>query len=126
MNHTTEGKGRLEVDIQIEIKEEKCFPVLQVTGEVDVYTAPKLKSRILDQIDSGNYKMIIDLGGVDFMDSSGLGVLVGGLKRVGPHKGKIILTTNKSNILKIFKITGLDKVFDIYENLEDALKKECA
>lgn len=113
------------MDIRIESKEVECLPVLEVSGEVDVYTAPKLKSRILDKIDAGQYQIVIDLTKVDFIDSSGLGVLVGGLKRVGPHKGKIILVINRSNIMKIFKITGLDKVFEIFEDLNEAVKKEC-
>lgn len=110
------------VDIKIDLKETDAIPVLAVQGEVDVYTAPKLKSRILSLIDNQQYSMIIDLNGVDFMDSSGLGVLVGGLKRVGPHDGSIILVLNRPNILKIFKITGLDKVFKIYGSVEEVPK----
>lgn len=113
------------MDIKIESKDTECLPVLDVSGEVDVYTAPKLKSRILDKIDAGLYNIIIDLTKVDFIDSSGLGVLVGGLKRVSPHKGKIIIVINRNNIMKIFNITGLDKVFNIYESLDAALKEEC-
>jgi anti-sigma B factor antagonist len=114
------------MDIKIESRDSQCLPILEVEGEVDVYTAPKLKSRILDKIDQGFYKLIIDLTKVDFIDSSGLGVLVGGLKRVGPHKGKVILVINKSNIMKIFNITGLDKVFAIYQKTDDAIKEECS
>jgi len=110
------------VDIKIDLKEANELPVIEVTGEVDVYTAPKLKSRILSLIDNQQYSMIIDLNGVDFMDSSGLGVLVGGLKRVGPHEGNIALVLNRPNILKIFKITGLDKVFKIYGSVEEVPK----
>jgi len=110
------------VDIKIDLREVEKLPVIEVTGEVDVYTAPKLKSRILSLIDNQQYSMIIDLNGVDFMDSSGLGVLVGGLKRVGPHEGSIALVLNRPNILKIFKITGLDKVFKIYGSVEEVPK----
>ncbi|KKL84962.1 hypothetical protein LCGC14_1959510 [marine sediment metagenome] len=107
------------MDIKIDVKEAKGIPVIEVHGEVDVYTAPKLKSRILDLTDSQKYDLIIDLNGVEFMDSSGLGVLVGALKRVAPHKGSITLVLNRPNILKIFKITGLDKVFKIYTDVEE-------
>lgn len=108
------------MDIKIEVREVNNLPLIKVSGEVDVYTAPKLKSRILDLIDNGKYTMIIDLNDVDFMDSSGLGVLVGGLKRVGPHKGSIKLVCNRPNILKIFKITGLNKVFEIFDVVDKA------
>ncbi len=106
-------------DINIGKKEKNNTPVLEVQGEVDIYTAPKLKKEILSLIDDGKYTMIIDLANVDFMDSSGLGVLVSGLKRVSPHDGKIYLIANRPNIIKIFNITGLDKVFEIYENIEE-------
>lgn len=109
-------------DIKIDLEETDSLPILKVEGEVDVYTAPKLKSRILSLIDNQQYHMIIDLNGVDFMDSSGLGVLVGGLKRVGPHDGSITLVLNRPNILKIFRITGLDKVFKIYGSVEEVPK----
>lgn len=108
------------MDIRIENMEVNDLPVLKVSGEVDVYTAPKLKSHILDLIDSGHYNIVVDLNQVDFMDSSGLGVLVGGLKRVGPHKGTIKLVCNRPNVLKIFKITGLNKVFQIFDGVDQA------
>ncbi len=107
------------VDIRIDVKEVQKNPLIEVHGEVDVYTAPKLKSRILSLIDNKQYNLVIDLNGVEFMDSSGLGVLVGGLKRVAPHQGTISLVLNRPNILKIFKITGLDKVFKIYASVDE-------
>ena len=65
--------------------------VVEVSGEIDVYTAPKLRESLLNLVDSGNYQLIIDMEGVEFLDSTGLGVLVGGLKRVRAHDGWICL-----------------------------------
>jgi len=110
------------VDLKIESKEVDGVGVIVLEGEVDVYTAPKLKSRLIDLVDEGKYNIIIDLQKVEFMDSSGLGVLVGGLKRVKSHQGSISLVCTQENILKIFRITGLVKVFPIFSSEEEALK----
>ena len=110
------------MDLKIEVDEKDGVVLLKLNGEVDVYTAPKLKSRLVDLVDQGKFKIIVDLEEVDFMDSSGLGVLVGGLKRVRSHDGAIALICTQENILKIFRITGLVKVFPIFENREQAVQ----
>lgn len=108
------------MDLKISVKNINAIPVLELEGEVDVYTAPKIKSQLVELINNGKYKIVIDLDNVDFMDSSGLGVLVGGLKRVKPHNGAISLVCSREQILKIFKITGLTKIFSIHENQDKA------
>ena len=109
------------MDLKIESKEVDGIGVIVLEGEVDVYTAPKLKSRLIDLVDEGKYNIVIDLQKVEFMDSSGLGVLVGGLKRVKSHQGSIALVCTQDNILKIFRITGLVKVFPIFSSEEEAV-----
>ncbi len=109
------------MDLKIESKEVDGIGIIILEGEVDVYTAPKLKSRLIDLVDEGKYNIIIDLQKVEFMDSSGLGVLVGGLKRVKSHQGSISLVCTQENILKIFRITGLVKVFPIYSSEDEAV-----
>ncbi|MCL2584040.1 MAG: STAS domain-containing protein [Streptosporangiales bacterium] len=94
--------------------------VIAVGGEVDVYTAPRLREAIAAHVDNGAYRLIIDLDTVDFLDSTGLGVLVGGLKRVRAHDGSIDVVCTQGKILKIFRITGLDKVFSIHESVPAA------
>lgn len=97
------------------------YAVIEVTGEVDVYTAPRLRESLLELVDEGHYDVIVDIRGVEFLDSTGLGVLVGGLKRVRQHDGSIQLVCSQERILKIFRITGLTKVFAIRETVEEAL-----
>jgi anti-sigma B factor antagonist len=94
--------------------------VIAVGGEIDVYTAPKLRDRLVELINSGHYHLIINLEGVDFLDSTGLGVLVGALKRVRAHQGSLRLVCTQERLLKIFRITGLAKVFPIYASVEEA------
>ena len=95
--------------------------VVEVGGEIDVYTAPRLRETLISLVNSGNYHLVIDLEGVEFLDSTGLGVLVGGLKRVRAHDGTIDLVCTQARILRIFRITGLDNVFSIYDSVQDAL-----
>lgn len=95
--------------------------VIEVTGEIDVYTAPRLREKIISLVDAGRYHIIVDMERVEFLDSTGLGVLVGGLKRVRSHDGGIDLVCTQGRILRIFRITGLSKVFDIFDTVPDAV-----
>jgi anti-sigma B factor antagonist len=98
--------------------------VVEVSGEIDVYTAPRLRETLISLVDAGNYHLIVDMEGVEFLDSTGLGVLVGGLKRVRAHDGIIDLVCTQGRILRIFRITGLSKVFAIYDSVDDALASD--
>ena len=95
--------------------------VVEVGGEIDVYTAPKLREQLVELVNEGHYHLIVDMEGVDFLDSTGLGVLVGGLKRVRAHEGSLRLVCNQERILKIFRITGLTKVFGIHDTVDQAI-----
>jgi anti-sigma B factor antagonist len=94
--------------------------VLSVGGEVDVYTAPQLRERLFELIDGGGRKVVVDLGRVDFLDSTGLGVLVGALRRLRAAGGSFGLVCDKEPLLKIFRITALDQVFPIYSSVDAA------
>jgi anti-sigma B factor antagonist len=97
------------------------FTVIEVSGEIDVYTAPKLRETLINLVEAGSYQLIVDMEGVEFLDSTGLGVLVGGLKRVRAQDGWIDLVCTQNRILRIFKITGLNKVFSIHDSVPDAI-----
>ena len=95
--------------------------VVDVEGEIDVYTAPRLRELLIDLVNKNNYQLVVNMEKVEFLDSTGLGVLVGGLKRVRAHEGWIDLVCTQGRILRIFRITGLNKVFNIYETVSDAI-----
>jgi len=95
--------------------------VIDVEGEIDIYTAPRLRDLLIDLVSKNNYQLVVNLDKVGFLDSTGLGVLVGGLKRVRAHDGSLDLVCTQQRILKIFKITGLTKVFGIYETVDQAI-----
>lgn len=108
----------MELDIRSERSENYCL--MSLSGEVDVYTAPVLKEKLIEQIESGCVNILVDLDSVGFIDSSGLGVLVGGLRRAKERSGAIRLVCTRDSILKIFRITGLDKVFPVFESVDEA------
>lgn len=110
------------MDLTLEHRKVGDRTVLEVGGEIDVYTAPKLRERLVELVGEGNYKIIVDMTKVEFLDSTGLGVLVGGLKRVRSHDGQLALVCNQERIYKIFRITGLTKVFPIYDSTDEALQ----
>ena len=95
--------------------------VLRVTGEVDVYTTPMLRERIRELAAGGAVHLIADLGQVDFLDSTGLGVLVGGLKRLREDGGSLALVITTPRILRIFQITGLTKALAVQPSVADAI-----
>lgn len=109
------------MELTLEHRTEGGKTVLDVAGEVDVYTAPKLREKLVELVSDGHYDLVVDMTRVEFLDSTGLGVLVGGLKRVRSHNGSLELVCNQERILKIFRITGLTKVFPIHDSLEEAL-----
>jgi anti-sigma B factor antagonist len=109
------------VDLSLETRNEGGHTIIEVGGEIDVYTAPKLRDKITELVGNGNYNLVIDREKVDFLDSTGLGVLVGGLKKVRAHDGSMRLICNQERLLKIFRITGLAKVFAIHGSQADAL-----
>ena len=95
--------------------------VVDVGGEIDIYTAPRLRELLIDLVSKNNYQLIVNMDKVEFLDSTGLGVLVGGLKRVRAHDGSLDLVCTQERILKIFRITGLTQVFGIHETVNQAI-----
>jgi anti-sigma B factor antagonist len=95
--------------------------ILQVTGEVDVYTAPMLREQIRELAAKGTVHLIADLDRVDFLDSTGLGALIGGLRRLREAGGSLALVISTPRILRIFQITGLTMALAAHRSVEDAI-----
>ena len=109
------------VDLTLSTREVDGTTIVAVGGEIDVYTAPKLRDRITELVADGVFNLVIDMESVEFLDSTGLGVLVGGLKKVRAHNGSLELICTQDRLLKIFRITGLAKVFVIHDSADGAL-----
>jgi anti-sigma B factor antagonist len=109
------------VDLKLGHYRKDGIEVVDVEGEIDIYTSPRLRELLIDLVGKGNYQLIVNLDKVGFLDSTALGVLVGGLKRVRPHDGFLDLVCTQERILNIFRITGLTKVFGIYQTVDQAI-----
>lgn len=109
------------MDVSVHSFEEGGRTVVQVGGEIDVYTAPVLRERLAALHEAGQHDLVVDLRAVRFMDSTGLGVLVGVLKRVRLARGSLSLVIDSERILKVFRITALTQIFDIFGSVGDAL-----
>ncbi|HEX5494420.1 MAG TPA: STAS domain-containing protein [Mycobacteriales bacterium] len=108
------------MDITLNSRDELGYTVLEVAGEVDVYTAPTLRDRITDLLDGGHRRLVVNLTTVEFIDSTGLGVLVGALNRARELGGRLDLVCPQERVLKLLRITGLDDVFSVYRSVGEA------
>jgi anti-sigma B factor antagonist len=112
----------MNFDIKTEQMGDSSY-VISLAGEVDLYTAPEFKQQLLDAIAQGARHVVVDFSDTTFIDSTTLGVLVGGVKRLRTNDGQLSLVCNDRNITKIFEITGLDRVFTIYPTRDEALEQ---
>ena len=112
----------MEMDLTIIVRHDKTVPIIDLSGEVDAYTSARFREAMVDLIESGAANLIISMIKVEYIDSSGLGALVGGLKRSTEKGGRIFIVCDNPQIRKVFDITGLEKVFPIYELEAEALK----
>ena len=110
----------MNFDIKTEHVSDETY-VISLAGEVDLYTAPEFKQQLLEVIGQGGKEVIVDFTDTTFIDSTTLGVLVGGVKRLRTNDGQLSLVCSDRNITKIFEITGLDRVFTIYPSREEAV-----
>ncbi len=109
------------MDLSLETRQAGDRIIVTVGGEIDVYTAPKLRDKITELVNAGHHTLVVDMEKVEFLDSTGLGVLVGGLKKVRAQDGSMELVCSQDRLLEIFRITGLAKVFTIHESEAEAL-----
>lgn len=95
---------------------------VSVSGEVDLYTAPALKGALREAIDSGALRVLVDLTQATFIDSTTLGVLIGAVKRLRPLGGELAIACQDPNIRKIFSITLLDRIFEIFPTADAGIE----
>lgn len=95
--------------------------VLAVSGELDVVTAPQVRNEIVARLTDGQTRLVLDLTGVPFVDSFGLGVLVGALKRARGAGGELALVVTHANVQQLLTLTGLDSVFEVADSVDDVV-----
>jgi len=97
------------------------FPVVAVRGEIDVYSAPALKDAVIELLGPEHPAVIVDLTEVGFLDSTGLGALVAARTSATDAEVRLLVVSDRDRILKLFRITGLDGVFEIYPTVDQAV-----
>jgi anti-sigma B factor antagonist len=95
--------------------------ILAAAGEIDIYTAPQFKERMVALIEGGAHELVVDLSEVSFIDSTALGVLIGGVKRLHPLGGHMLLVVAGTPVQRALSVTGLDRVFAVFGTREAAL-----
>ena len=113
------------MDLAFEVSDETTDGVTVVTvrGEVDVATAPTLKDHLATCSERGDTYLVVDLEGVPFLDSTGLGVLIGAAKRQRDHGGDLRLVATEPRVVKVFEITGLLEMLPIHDDVATARRE---
>jgi anti-sigma B factor antagonist len=100
---------------------ERQDTVVAVRGELDINTAPELRAALMEAIEAHpGARLIVDLEGLEFVDSAGLGILIGGRKRAQAGGGDLVLVSTGRNVRRLLELTGLMRVFDVYTSVADA------
>ncbi len=118
---TMSGGGYTSVEVQLHLRRVDGVAVLDVTGELDIYTSPKLRSAIQELLTGGTARVVVNLLNTTYLDSTALSVLTSALKQARDAGGTVALVYNQPQIEKIFTITGLHEVFPVYRTETDAV-----
>jgi anti-sigma B factor antagonist len=97
------------------------WTVLSVNGELDVATAPRLRQEAVKLVTGGATQMAIDLSGCGFLDSTGLGVIIGILKRVRGHEGELVIVGAEPHVRKVFEITRVSDIVPLHDSLDEVV-----
>lgn len=109
------------MELRTEVSEIADWSIVTIYGELDVATAPSLRERLIALVGEGSTKLILDLEGVDFLDSTGLGTIISALKRVRTHGGDMRIVCTQPRIMRLFEITGLDRAVPLMPTLDAAV-----
>ncbi len=110
------------MELTIETRQVGEVIVLDLKGELDTYSCPAVRELVVRLVDEGAKHILLNVQGVQYIDSAGLGTLVGGLKRATEHDGQLKIVHANEQLRKVFSITGLVRVFELYEDEDAALK----
>jgi len=97
------------------------WTVVAITGELELATAPRLRQAVVSLVGEGQVDIVLDLSGVDFLDSVGLGVIVSALKRVRGRDGRLVVAGAVPRVRALFELTRLDEIIDLHDTVDGAL-----
>lgn len=103
-------------------KMKKCV-VARISGELDHHSSDEVRSKLDDEIEKEKiYNLILDFSNVTFMDSSGIGVVIGRYKKVAANNGSISIINANTTVKRVFELSGMFKIINLYDNLEQAIE----
>lgn len=108
-------------ELSIDIKTEGDLTVYRLRGSLDLATSPSVRAALMQSASEGKHDIVVDLTKLEFLDSTGLGALIGAHRRALEHGGKVRLAVGEGPIARLLNITGLIRVFPVYGSLEDAI-----
>ncbi|BDE06452.1 anti-sigma-B factor antagonist [Vulcanimicrobium alpinum] len=121
MNVNGQASEHHHEDISIRVHVADGLHVFELAGSLDIATSPSVRAALTDASERGDHRLIVDLTKVEFLDSTGLGALIGGQRRAKEFGGEVRLVAKEGQILRLLRITGLLKVFAVYPRLDDAV-----
>ena len=109
----------MALDINVQLNDN--YAIVSVKGDIDLYSSPDVRTTLLGLIKKKTSAIYVNLEKVTYMDSSGVATFIEGLQKINKYKGKFALYLLQDNVREVFKLTRLDKIFEIYDSLETAL-----
>jgi anti-sigma B factor antagonist len=109
------------MDLSVQLEEQDDWALARVQGDIDIATAPRLREQLVSLVSKGRTRVVLDLTGVDFLDSTGLGVIVSVLKRTRTHGGDLRLVGRQDNLVSLFQLTGLDRTLPLFGSVDEAI-----
>jgi anti-sigma B factor antagonist len=109
------------MELSIEERSLDALTVVTVVGDIDVFTSPRLRETLLDLIEKGQVNLVVDLAEVEFLDSTGLGVLVGVFHRLRNREGSMSLVGGNERVRRVFHVTQLDRIFTLHPTIDEAI-----
>ncbi|MET8253409.1 STAS domain-containing protein [Micromonospora sp. NPDC005197] len=108
------------MELLLSVRPGRGCTVLEARGELDMATSPQLRERLQRLVDAGNHHVVVDLAGVGFMDSSGLGALVVMFKALRDVGGRLSLAAAQPAVHSVLTVTSVDRVIQVYDNVQAA------
>ncbi len=110
------------MNLEIQTESRDNIQLLHIKGEVDLYSSPELRKTILSVVNGKSPNILVNLQDVRYMDSSGVATLIEGLQVCNKNKGRFVLAGLNDNVREVFELTKLDKIFNIFPDVESAME----